>query len=68
MITKDETVTEFEKATTIRFPFGLNIYYSDKFGFSFEITPSIQWVHPSNGPAASRTSNLLFDPGPMFRF
>jgi hypothetical protein len=67
-INKDETVTEFEKATTIGFPVGLNIYYSDKFGFSFEITPSIQWVDPSNGPAVSKTSNLLFDPGPMFRF
>jgi hypothetical protein len=67
-INKNETTTEFENATTIGFPVGVNIYYSEKFAFSFEITPSVQWSHPSNGPATSKTSNLLFDPGPMFRF
>jgi hypothetical protein len=65
---KNETTTEFEKATTIGFPFGINIYYSEKFGFSFEVTPSIQWSQPSGGQATSKTSNVLFDPGPMFRF
>jgi hypothetical protein len=67
-INKNETTTEFENATTIGFPVGVNIYYSEKFAFSFEITPSVQWSHPSNGPATSKTGNLLFDPGPMFRF
>jgi hypothetical protein len=67
-INKNETTTEFEKATTIGFPVGINVYYSDKFAFSLEITPSVQWTHPSNGPATSKTNNLLFDPGPMFRF
>ncbi|HZZ75586.1 MAG TPA: hypothetical protein VFE04_06630 [Puia sp.] len=66
-INKDETVTEFEKATTVGFPFGLNVYYSDHFGLSFEITPSIVWQQPSGKPATSKTTNVLFDPGPIFR-
>jgi hypothetical protein len=65
---KDETVTEFERATTIGFPVGINIYYSDRFAFSFEITPSVQWSQHADSAVASRTSNLLFDPGPVFRF
>jgi hypothetical protein len=67
-INKNQATTEFEKATTIGFPFGINIYYSARFGFSLEITPSVQWLHPSNGSIMSKTSNLLIDPGPMFRF
>jgi hypothetical protein len=67
-INKNETVTEFERSTTIGFPVGINIYYSEKFGFSFELTPSVQWSQPSDSPATSKTSNLLFAPGPMFRF
>jgi hypothetical protein len=67
-INKDETITEFQKATTIGFPFGINIYYSEKFAFSFEITPSVQWSQPADSPSTSKTSNLLFAPGPMFRF
>jgi hypothetical protein len=65
---KNETVTEFEKATTVGFPVGMNIYYSDRFGFSFEITPVVVWSQPSGMPGASKTSNLVFDPGPVFRF
>jgi len=65
---KNETTTQFEKATTIGFPFGINIYYGEKFGFSLEITPTIQWSQPSGGQSTSKTSNVLFDPGPMFRF
>jgi hypothetical protein len=64
-----KTVTpEFKAATTIGFPFGVNVYYSDKFGFSFEVTPSIMWEHQTGKSPASKTSNVLFDPGPMFRF
>lgn len=65
---KDETVTEFEKATTIGFPVGLNVYYSDRFGFSYEITPSIAWQQSEGKTGTSKTSNLVFDPGPIFRF
>ncbi len=67
-IDKNQTTWQFQEATTIGFPVGLNVYYSKKFGFSFEITPSIQWSQPSGKAATSKTSNLLFDPGPIFRF
>ena len=49
--------------TSIGFPVGVNVLYSDHFGFSYEFTPTIK---TSNG--TSKTSNLLFDPGTMFRF
>jgi hypothetical protein len=64
-----KTVTpEFKSATTLGFPFGVLVYYSDHFGFSFEITPSIMWEHQTGKSPASKTSNVLFDPGPMIRF
>lgn len=59
---------EFRTATTIGFPFGVQVLYSAKFGFSFEITPSIMYEHQTGKSPASKTSNVLFDPGPMFRF
>jgi len=63
------TVTpEFKTATTIGFPFGVNVLYSETFGFSFEITPSIVSSKPEGKYGTSKTSNVLFDPGPMFRF
>jgi hypothetical protein len=62
------TVTpEFKTTTTIGFPFGVLVYYSATFGFSFEITPSILYEHQTGKSPASKTSNVLFDPGPMFR-
>ena len=67
-VNKYETVTQFEKATTLGFPVGLNVYYSDHFGFSFEFTPLIVWQQPSGMPVTSKTTNLVFDPGLMFRF
>jgi hypothetical protein len=67
-VSKEETISEFEKATIIAFPVGINIYYSDKFGFSFEITPSVQWSQSTDSIVKSKTSNLLFAPGPVFRF
>lgn len=58
------TTTNFSKQTSsIGFPVGVNVLYSDKFGFSYEITPTIK---ASGG--TSKMSNLLFDPGTMFRF
>jgi hypothetical protein len=48
---------------SIGFPVGVNVLYSDRFGFSYEFTPTIK---ASGG--ASKMSNLLFDPGTMFRF
>lgn len=47
----------------IGFPVGVNVLYSEHFGFSYEITPTIQ-----ASPSYTKTSKILFDPGPMFRF
>jgi hypothetical protein len=65
IVTISNTTTyNFSKATgSIGFPVGINVLYSDKFGFSYEFTPTIK----SSG-GTSKTSNLLFDPGTMFRF
>ncbi|MFI5139014.1 MAG: hypothetical protein ACHQIM_14420 [Sphingobacteriales bacterium] len=49
--------------SSIGFPIGVNVLYSNKFGFSYEFTPTIK---ASGG--TSKMSNLLFDPGTMFRF
>jgi hypothetical protein len=58
------TTTNFSHATgSIGFPVGINVLYSARFGFSYEITPTVK---VSGG--TSKTSNLLFDPGTMFRF
>jgi hypothetical protein len=61
----DGTVTGnfAHQTTSIGFPVGVNVLYSDKFGFSYEFTPTIK---ASGG--TSKMSNLLFDPGTMFRF
>jgi hypothetical protein len=53
----------FNGTTTIGFPVGINVLYSDKFGFSYEFTPTIKSTSSS-----SKVSNLLFAPGTMFRF
>jgi len=52
-----------EHTTTIGFPVGVNVLYSDKFGFSYEFTPNIK---ASGG--SSKMNDILFDPGTMFRF
>ncbi|HWB23939.1 MAG TPA: hypothetical protein VG738_00600 [Chitinophagaceae bacterium] len=62
-VNKNETTSNFTHATTIGFPVGVNVLYSDKFGFSFEITPFVK-----AGSGTSKTSNVLIDPGTMFRF
>jgi hypothetical protein len=67
-INKNTTTAEFETATTIGFPVGINIYYSKHFGFSYEITPSVAWQKSAGKSGTSKTSNLLIDPGPIFRF
>ena len=55
--------SSFTNGFAIGFPVGVNVLYSSKFGFSYEITPTIQ-----TGNHSSKTSKILFDPGPMFRF
>jgi hypothetical protein len=63
-VTRNGTTHNFSNgATSIGFPVGVNVLYSDKFGFSYEFTPTIKATGSS-----SKTSNLLFDPGTMFRF
>jgi hypothetical protein len=54
---------DFNGTTKIGFPVGINVLYSDKFGFSYEITPTVKVAPGTNG-----VSNILFDPGTMFRF
>ncbi len=49
--------------TSIGFPVGVNVLYSDHFGFSYELTPTIKATDGN-----SKVSNLLIDPGTMFRF
>jgi hypothetical protein len=62
-IDKDKTTWNFNGTTRIGFPVGVNVLYSDHFGFSYEFTPTITATS-----ASSKVSNLLFDPGTMFRF
>jgi hypothetical protein len=51
------------QTTSIGFPVGVNVFYSEHFGFSYELTPTVK---ASGG--TSKVSNLLIDPGTMFRF
>ena len=63
-INKDETTNDFENFKNnfaIGFPVGINILYSEKFGFSFELTPVIK-----AGNGTTKTNNFVFSPGPMF--
>ena len=67
-IDKTGATWEFQNSTKIGFPIGLNVYYGPRFGFSYEITPVIEWKKPQGKAGSSKTSNLVFDPGPIFRF
>lgn len=60
---KNATTWNFNGTTKIGFPVGVNVLYSERFGFSYEFTPTITATK-----ASSKMSNLLFDPGTMFRF
>jgi len=62
-LTKDGFTGNFGSAYVIGFPFGLNLLKSDKFGISFEVTPSIR-----TEKNISKVSTVLFHPGAMFRF
>jgi hypothetical protein len=59
----DATTFDFNGTSVIGFPIGVNVLYSDHFGFSYEITPNI---HATN--STSKLNDILFDPGTMFRF
>jgi hypothetical protein len=61
--TNSKTTTwNFSSTFSIGFSTGINILYSDHFGFSFDLGPVIT---TTNG--LSRVSNFIFDPGPIFR-
>jgi hypothetical protein len=59
----NSTTFNFNGTTTIGFPIGVNVLYSDKFGFSYEFTPNIKATK-----GTSKMNDILFDPGTMFRF
>ena len=61
----NKVTDNFTNNTKIGFPCGVNVFYSASFGFSFEFTPTIKTTTLSGN---SSMSDLLFDPGPMFRF
>ncbi len=62
-IDKNETVYNFSNGVyTVGFPFGINILTSNTTGYSLEVVP---FIRSANG--SSKTSNVLFHPGLMFR-
>ena len=57
-----KTTWNFNGTFTIGLASGINILYSDRFGFSFDIGAA---VSTTNG--LSKVTNVVFDPGPIFR-
>jgi hypothetical protein len=53
----------FEDNYTVIFPVGLNLMKSERFGFSFELSPAIR--SDRNG---TKVTSVLFHPGVLFRF
>lgn len=61
--TNSKTTTwNFSNTFSIGIATGINILFSDKMGFSFDLTPV---VTTTNG--TSKVANLIFDPGAIFR-
>ncbi|WP_433764020.1 hypothetical protein [Flavobacterium ginsenosidimutans] len=54
----DETAVNFRDYYAVGFPTGINIWKSEKIGFSFEVVPNIK---DDNG--TDKVTNLLFHPG-----
>lgn len=57
-ISKDETALNFRDYYAVGFPTGINIWKSEKIGFSLEFVPNIK---DDNG--TDKVTNLLFHPG-----
>ena len=57
-INKDETTVNFRDYYAVGFPTGINIWKSEKIGFSFEIVPNIK-----DDQDTSKVTNILFHPG-----
>ena len=54
--------TNFKTDYVVGFPIGINIWKTEKVGFSMEITP---FIKAENG--VSKMNNLLFHPGILFK-
>lgn len=57
-ISKDETTVNFRDYYAVGFPTGINIWKSEKIGFSFEIVPNIK-----DDQGTNKVTSLLFHPG-----
>jgi hypothetical protein len=57
-ISNDETTVNFRDYYAVGFPTGINIWKSEKIGFSFEIVPNIK-----DDQGTDKVTNLLFHPG-----
>jgi hypothetical protein len=55
---QNETTVNFRDYYAVGFPTGINIWKSDKIGFSFEIVPIIK-----DDEGTSKVTNLTFHPG-----
>jgi hypothetical protein len=59
---KDGNQANFTDYYVVGNPWGINIWKSKKFGFSFEFTPFIKFTN-----TGSKMSNFLFHPGVLYR-
>lgn len=57
-----ETTTNFKDYYAVAMPIGINIWKSEKIGFSFEIVPTIK-----SDSQISKVSNILIHPGVLVR-
>lgn len=57
-VSKDETNVNFRDYYAVGFPTGINIWKSEKIGFSFEIVPNIK-----DDEGTDKVNSLLFHPG-----
>jgi len=57
-INRDETTVNFRDYYAVGFPMGINLWKSEKIGFSFEVVPNIK-----DDQGSSKVTNLLFHPG-----
>jgi hypothetical protein len=58
----NETLTNFKDYYAVGMPIGINIWKSEKIGFSFEIVPTIK-----SDNQVSKVSNILIHPGLLVR-
>ncbi len=61
-VSAKETITNFKDYYAVAMPIGINIWKSEKIGFSFEIVPTIK-----SDSQISKVSNILIHPGVLVR-